>query len=66
MYTNPTGLSSVPPPGPAIPVVDIATSVFASLAIPLTISFAVSSLTAPNWFNVSSFTPSLFIFASLE
>ena len=40
-----TGFSSVPPPGPAIPVTDTDTSAFEIAAAPFAISLATSSLT---------------------
>ena len=46
-HTIPTGLVSVPPPGPAIPVTATATCARLRLSAPDAISRAVSSLTAP-------------------
>ncbi len=43
----PTGLSSVPPLGPAIPVIDTAISAPATRSAPSAIAAAVSALTAP-------------------
>ena len=45
--TSPTGLSAVPPPGPAMPVIDTARSAWAWPSAPLAIASAVSRLTAP-------------------
>ena len=47
MHTVPTGLSGVPPPGPAMPDVAMAQSVPNALHAPLTISSTTGMLTAP-------------------
>lgn len=58
--------SGVPPPGPAIPEVATAQSVFSVFIAPFTISVTVSRLTAPCFSNVSADTCSKDIFISLE
>ena len=65
-HTVPTGISSVPPLGPASPV--IPTPIFAphSLAIPVAISCATFSLTTSKVSIVSCFTSVYFILASFE
>ena len=45
--TSPTGLSGVPPPGPAIPVTETAISARAFLSAPSAMARAQASLTAP-------------------
>ena len=54
-YTVPTGVCSVPPPGPAIPVVETATSAPERSRTPFAICFAVSSETTPCFSMVSRF-----------
>jgi hypothetical protein len=46
-HTNPTGFSSDPPLGPAIPVIAIPISLISRWRAPCAISRAVSMLTAP-------------------
>ena len=46
-HTVPTGLSSVPPPGPAIPVIATAVSAPKRLIAPSAIASATGSDTAP-------------------
>ena len=62
----PTGFSSVPPPGPATPVVTTEASAPAALTAPSAISAAVCLETAPYFSRVSFFTPSSLCLASLE
>ena len=45
--TVPTGLSRLPPPGPAIPLIDSATFAWLLAMAPITIAVTTSSLTAP-------------------
>ena len=45
--TSPTGFSAVPPPGPAMPVIDTARSTGECASAPCAIASAVSRLTAP-------------------
>lgn len=52
IHTVPTGLSSVPPPGPATPEVAIAQVVPMALRAPIAIAFTTGSLTAP-WSSMS-------------
>ena len=47
MKTSPTGLAGLPPPGPAIPVMDKARSAAAVASAPSAIACATSALTAP-------------------
>ena len=64
--TVPTGFSSVPPSGPAIPVIATAVSASKRRSAPSAIASATGSDTAP-WASISSgSTPSSSIFASLE
>ena len=63
---GPTGLSEVPPVGPAIPDVATAQSDFIDFIAPLTISMTTSSLTAPCFSRVSGLTSSRFTFTSSE
>ena len=63
--TVPTGVSSVPPPGPARPVTERQMSVPAALQPPFAISFAHFAETAPTVFKVLFFTPRHFLFAGL-
>ena len=65
IYIRPTGFSSVPPPGPAIPVTDTQMSLPETRAMPSAISLAVCSLTAPYFSRVSADTPSSSILALL-
>jgi SHS family lactate transporter-like MFS transporter len=62
--TVPTGLSSVPPPGPAIPVIAIAVSAAKRLNAPSAIASATGSDTAPFAAIRSGSTPSSSVFAS--
>src|SRR5262245_16836306 len=57
-YTRPTGFSSLPPPGPAIPVTASAISARRRSRAPAAIASAVSAETAPCRCRVSSGTPS--------
>src|SRR5207342_96912 len=57
-WTRPTGLSSVPPPGPATPVTAIPTSTPSRDRIPSAIAAATSAETAPCSAINSSATPS--------
>ena len=63
-HTVPTGLSAVPPSGPAMPVMPTPTAVPSRSRTPCAISRAVSSLTAPNAISVASRTPSCCTFTS--
>ena len=56
-YTRPTGFCGVPPPGPATPVVETATSAPLRARRPSAISRAQASLTAPKASSVSGRTP---------
>ena len=60
----PTGFSSVPPPGPAIPLTETARSVLNRRRAPRAISSTVSRLTAPREFRVSHETSNKATFAS--
>src|SRR5690606_25772688 len=66
IQTVPTGFSADPPPGPAIPVTETATSAPSARLAPTAISLAVSSLTAPCAASVDSRTPSSACFDSFE
>jgi len=66
MHTVPTGLSSVPPVGPAIPLIEIEKSDPLFLKAPSAISFTTLSLTAPSAKSVSLVTPRVFNFALFE
>ena len=57
MNTVPTGFASLPPPGPATPVVEIAIVAPVRVSAPRAISMAVSWLTAPCAAKVDSRTP---------
>src|SRR5690606_25782799 len=57
-HTAPTGLSSLPPPGPAMPLTATARSAPDRSRMPAAISRTVSSLTAPALASVSGRTPS--------
>src|SRR5207237_1058672 len=57
-YTRPTGFSGVPPPGPATPVTDTATSTPRRERAPEAIAAAVSAETAPCRSSTSAGTPS--------
>ena len=59
------GLASVAPPGPAIPVIEIATSAFERSSAPSAIAPATSALTAPKLFNSECETPSDCVLAML-
>ena len=52
--TSPTGFSAVPPPGPAIPVTETATSAPSRSRAPAAIAAAVSAETAPCRSSISS------------
>ena len=60
------GVSSVPPPGPAMPVMPMPKSAPAARRTPRAISAAVSAETAPYCRSVSGETPSTRIFCPLE
>ncbi len=62
----PTGFSSLPPSGPAIPVTANVTSALLLFDSPSAISRAHSMLTAPKFFKVSEPTPRSHIFESFE
>jgi SHS family lactate transporter-like MFS transporter len=64
-HTVPTGLSSLPPSGPATPLT--ATAMFAplSLSAPSAISRTTGSLTAPYSTSVRFLTPNIDSFAPL-
>ncbi len=64
--TVPTGLSGVPPPGPAIPVIATAVSAPKRCRAPAAIASATGSDTAPCASMSAASTPSSWIFASLE
>ncbi len=64
--TVPTGLSGVPPSGPAIPLTAMATSAPDAPSAPRAISLTVRSLTAPKRASVRADTPSTRRFASFE
>ncbi len=66
MYTSPTGFSAVPPPGPAMPVTETATSAPSRARAPAAIAAAVSAETAPCRRNRSAGTPSSRCFTSSE
>ena len=66
MYTVPTGFSSVPPSGPAMPVMPIPKSAPDTRRTPRAISAAVSDDTAPCASSVSWRTPSIFSLIPLE
>ena len=65
-YTVPTGFSSVPPVGPATPVVDTAISAPDSFSTPSAISSAHGILTSVYFSIVGRRTPSTLIFISFE
>ena len=65
IHTVPTGFSTVPPPGPAIPDVATAQSAPVSTETPCTICITTCSLTAPYLSRVSLSTPSTFVLTSL-
>src|ERR1044072_5331964 len=64
MKTVPTGFSSVPPPGPAIPVIDNPKSVPMRLRTPSAIASATGALTAPCSINNIGSTSNSFVFTS--
>src|SRR5439155_11795030 len=64
--TSPTGLSGVPPAGPAMPVTATAMSAWLRSSAPATISRTVASLTAPNCASVSLRMPRSSTLASFE
>ena len=64
-HTVPTGLSSVPPPGPAIPVIATDVSAPSRRSAPRAIAAATSEDTAPCSAISAGSTPSSAIFASL-
>ena len=66
IHTVPTGFSTLPPPGPAIPEVAIAQSEDNNLCTPDTICKTVSLLTAPKPDNISDDTFKTRVFTSLE
>jgi len=63
--TRPTGLSGVPPPGPAIPVTETPKSARDRAIAPAAMARATSSDTAPNWPISAASTPSISVFAAL-
>src|SRR5438105_2693968 len=63
-YTSPTGFSAVPPPGPATPVTDAATSTPSRSRTPRAMARAVSADTAPKRASISAGTPSSRSFTS--
>ena len=65
-HTRPTGLSALPPPGPAMPVTDTATPASERASAPSAIVFATGSLTAPTRAISSAGTPSISVLASFE
>src|SRR5882672_3692604 len=65
MCTRPTGLSRVPPPGPATPVHETAICAVECLSAPSAIARATSSETAPWRTIVVSLTPRSFAFERL-
>ena len=62
----PTGLCSLPPLGPAMPVIDRPYVVPVAFTAPSAIAIAVSSLTAPYFSMVERETFSRFSFKALE
>ena len=66
LWTRPTGLSAVPPVGPAIPVVATTTSTPLRSRSPSAMARATSSLTAPCLSISASGTPSSSTFARFE
>ena len=65
MHTVPTGLASLPPVGPAMPVTPTPTSTPARRRTPSAIATATISLTAPCAAMSASGTPSSAILAAL-
>lgn len=65
MHTVPTGLASLPPPGPAMPLVAIATFAPVTRKAPADISRTTGRLTAPLSFNVLALTPRTPVFMLL-
>jgi len=63
--TVPTGFFSVPPPGPAMPVIATPISALVFWIAPCAIAQAVATETAPNVSSTSEATPSIAILASL-
>src|SRR5690242_11695496 len=59
------GFSGVPPPGPAIPVIEQAIDALERASAPSAIAIAHSRLTAPYFLSISRDTPSISCFASL-
>ena len=66
IQTVPTGLSGVPPDGPAIPVVAMLKSVFIVSLTPFAIASAHSLLTAPYLISISLSTFKMVSFIVLE
>jgi len=64
--TVPTGLSAVPPPGPATPLIATATSACERSSAPLAIDHAQAIETAPKVSMMSCATPSISILAAFE
>ncbi len=58
-YTSPTGFSGVPPPGPAMPVVEIASCAPVAASAPRAIASAHSAETAPCCSRSAAGTPSI-------
>ena len=65
-HTVPTGFSSVPPPGPAMPVTETAMSTPSRCSAPSAIARATASLTAPCRLDQLRRTPSSAILSALE
>src|SRR5690625_7087695 len=66
IQTSPTGFSGVPPPGPAIPVVETPISLPNFFATPSAICNAVNLLTAPCFSSADGFTLRSFILTSFQ
>ena len=66
MNTVPTGFCSLPPSGPAMPVMAMPTCVFARSRAPFAICSAIGALTAPCTDRSLSETPSSSNLAALE
>ncbi len=66
IQTVPTGLSAVPPSGPAMPLMATAHAARECLTAPLAISHTTFSLTAPNRSMELAFTPRRSFFEWLE
>jgi len=64
--TVPTGFFSLPPPGPAMPVIATAVSAWLCFNAPCAIAQATAIDTAPKVSRMSRLTPTASILASLE